>query len=254
MRKITHLGLFEGIGGFMLAAKEVGWDSLAWVEKDSFCQKVLRKNFKNSIGHEDIKEFNGKEWEGKIDVITGGFPCQPFSVAGRRGGKNDDRFLWGEMFRVIREVKPTFVVGENVAGLVSMENGQTLSSILSDLESEGYKVQSFIIPACAVQAPHRRDRIWIVAYASSKRLQRGKLNGTFNKERNGEKSFRPTSELYKTSWEEGWYEVASKFCRVDDGIPSELDKNKSNRLKALGNSIVPDVAFEVFKCIEIILI
>lgn len=173
------LDLFAGIGGFSLAAHRMGWETIAFVEWDDFCQKVLKKNFPNVPVYGDIKEFDGTQYNGTVDLVCGGFPCQPFSTAGRRKGKNDDRYLWKEMRRVIREVQPAWVVGENVAGIISMDDGRVLEEILSDLEGEGYAVQPVIIPAAALGAPHRRDRIWIIANScnSSNRGNAGKLSG-----------------------------------------------------------------------------
>lgn len=161
---MKHLSLFNGIGGFQLAAHWVGWNNVAHVEIDDWCNKVVAQHFPNSKCFTDIKDFNGKEYEGAIDIISGGFPCQPFSTAGKRKGEEDDRNLWPEYLRIIQEVKPAYVVGENVAGLLSMENGKTLEGIFTDLESEGYTVEPFIIPAAGVGAWHRRDRVWIVGY------------------------------------------------------------------------------------------
>ena len=144
---LSHGSLFSGIGGFDLAASWMGWNNIFQCEKDEWCRKVLAKNFPNTKRFEDIKEFNAKEYYGTVDVISGGFPCQPFSTAGRRKGETDDRYLWPEMLRIIGEVKPTFVVGENVAGLLSMENGKTLDKICLDLENEGYQIELFVIPA-----------------------------------------------------------------------------------------------------------
>lgn len=147
-----------------MAAEWMGWENVFQVEWDDYCQKVLAKNFPNVKRYGDIKEFKGEA--GSVDILTGGFPCQPFSHAGKRKGESDDRYLWPEYLRIIREIKPSYVVGENVAGLISMEDGKTLEGIFTDLEGEGYTVESFIIPACGVGAWHRRDRIWILAYTS----------------------------------------------------------------------------------------
>lgn len=160
---MKHGSLFSGIGGFDLAAARMGWDNVFQVEIDPFCRSVLQKNFPNAKRYTDIKHFDGSDFAGKIDIISGGFPCQPFSVAGQRKGQTDDRALWGEMLRVIREIRPAWVVGENVAGIISME----LDTVLADLEGIGYTCQAFVIPACAVNALHRRDRVWIVANSQS---------------------------------------------------------------------------------------
>ena len=160
---MRHGSLFSGIGGFDLAASRMGWDNVFQVEIDPFCQRVLKKNFPNAQRFKDIRQFDPGDFAGKIDIISGGFPCQPFSVAGQRRGKNDDRALWGEMLRVVRTIRPAWVVGENVAGIVSME----LDTVLADMEGIGYTCQAFVVPACAVNALHRRARVWIVAHAES---------------------------------------------------------------------------------------
>ena len=162
---MTHGSLFSGIGGFDLAAKRVGWQNIFAVEKDKWCRELLNLRFPTSQIFQDIKDFSGHEFYGKIDVISGGFPCQPFSVAGKQKGKSDDRYLWKEMLRIIQEIRPTWVVGENVAGIIKL----ALDEVLSDLEDCGYSTETFIIPACSVGAPHRRDRIWIVAHSGSQR-------------------------------------------------------------------------------------
>lgn len=159
---MKHLSLFSGIGGFDLASQWVGWNNIAQVEKDEWCRKVLAKNFPSSKQFADIKDFDGKEYSNQIDIISGGFPCQPFSVAGQRKGKEDDRYLWQEMLRVITTIKPPFVVGENVTGII----GMALDTVLSDLEAQNYITETFIIPACGKNTWHRRDRVWIVAYTN----------------------------------------------------------------------------------------
>lgn len=163
----TVLDLFSGIGGFSLGLERAGMQTIAFCENDSFCQKVLRKHWPNLPIHENIEELDGRQYRGTVDLVCGGFPCQPFSVAGKRGGKDDDRALWPEMLRVIREVEPAWAIGENVSGIIHME----LDNVLSDLEGAGYSCQSFVIPACGVDAQHKRDRVWIIAshaYCSSR--------------------------------------------------------------------------------------
>ena len=158
---MKHIDLFSGIGGFALAASWVWPDHeiVTFCEKDKYCQKILKKHWPDAPICEDIYELKGQ----RCDLITGGFPCQPFSTAGKQRGTDDDRYLWPEMLRIIREAKPTWVVGENVPGII----GMALDQVLIDLEMEGYACQCFIIPACGVDAPHRRDRAWIVAHATS---------------------------------------------------------------------------------------
>ena len=162
---MTHGSLFSGIGGFDLAAEWMGWQNIFHCEIGEFPRKILKHHFSNSICYEDIKKTDFTKHRGEIDIISGGFPCQPYSNAGKRRGKEDDRHLWPEMLRVIREVQPRFVVGENVSGLLTWNNGMVFHEIITDLENEGYETQAFLIPACATNAPHRRDRIWFVAYS-----------------------------------------------------------------------------------------
>jgi DNA (cytosine-5)-methyltransferase 1 len=173
---MKHLDLFSGIGGFALAASWVWPDHevVAFCDNEPFCQKVLNKHWPDVPVVDDIRKIKGEDY-GAVDIITGGFPCQPFSCAGKRGGEADDRYLWPEMLRVIREIRPTWVIGENVAGIINM----ALDQVCSDLEDADYAVQPFIIPACAVNAPHRRDRVWIVANRQRQgRIGRGGQCGT----------------------------------------------------------------------------
>lgn len=165
LRKMRHLDLFSGIGGFSVASESV-WGEVEHIfcDIEPFSQAILRKHWPNSKIYGDIKELKGKE-VGPVDLLTGGFPCQPFSSAGKRRGKEDDRHLWPEMLRVIRETAPRWIVGENVSGLLTWNGGLVLDEVFSDLEAEGYEVWAFVIPACAVGAPHRRDRVWIVAHS-----------------------------------------------------------------------------------------
>ena len=162
---MRHLGLFEGIGGFSLAARWMGWETVAWCEWNPFCQQALRYHFPEAEGFGDITKTDFTKYANKIDILTGGFPCQPYSLAGKRKGKDDERHLWPHMLRAIREVRPRWVVGENVFGLVNWNGGLVFEEVQADLEAEGYEVQPFILPACGVGAPHRRDRVWFVGYA-----------------------------------------------------------------------------------------
>lgn len=424
------LDLFSGIGGFSLAAHWMGWKTVAFVEKEKFCQKVLRKNFgatrveyeiEDATGYieinetwrycphcetwspafflewrdgcpdcgkpvadviteerkfyqhqastfvtgkiitakptpiyDDIFEFSGKPFRGRVDIVTGGFPCQPFSAAGKRKGRNDERHLFPEMLRVIREVQPRWVVAENVRGLLSIESGSVFAEVVASLEGEGFEVVTFCIPASAVEAPHRRDRLWIVAHANGLRkhsecreiqISNGKIseryddakpcnadihaavtkssgrskgggfvdsgNGEACGERSGQSSrsgrgnvanaerisgraglreagkvghghqlgngnrdaadagdtrlqgnelgealgegpgsSRPITKRFAN---EHWYEAAIRLCTLGDGLPGGLPRPKGwrvNALKAVGNSIVPQIAFEIFRAIE----
>lgn len=161
---MTHASLFSGIGGFDLAAEWAGWTNAFNCEIDSFCRKVLKYHFPDAEQYEDIKKSDFSKWRDRIDVLTGGFPCQPFSLAGKRKGTEDDRYLWPEMLGVIRTIQPRWAVGENVYGIVNWSDGMVFDTVCSDLEAAGYEVQPYIIPACGVGAPHRRDRCWFVAH------------------------------------------------------------------------------------------
>lgn len=187
---MTHASVFSGIGGAEIAADMNGIENLFHCEINPFGRQILDYWYPKAESYEDITKTDFTKWRGKVDILTGGFPCQPFSYAGRRGGADDDRYLWPEMCRVIREVRPTWFIGENVVGITTMvEQGETtemgneatlfqtgddvhryrleqtftIERICNDLEREGYSVQTFIIPACGVGAPHRRDRVWFVA-------------------------------------------------------------------------------------------
>lgn len=161
---MTHASLFSGIGGFDLAAEWAGWSNVFNCEIDPFCRRVLAYHFPNALQYEDIKTTDFRPLRGGVDVLTGGFPCQPFSLAGKRKGTDDNRYLWPEMLRAIRELAPRWVVGENVFGIVNWSDGLVFEQVCADLEDEGYEVQPYLIPACAVDAPHRRDRVWFVAH------------------------------------------------------------------------------------------
>jgi DNA (cytosine-5)-methyltransferase 1 len=165
--EMTHGSLFSGIGGFDLASEWIGWQNLFHCEWNEFGQKVLKHYWPNAELFTDIKKSNFTKYANKIDVLTGGFPCQPYSSAGKRLGKEDDRHLWPEMLRAIREIQPSYVVGENVRGLTNWNGGLVFDEVQADLEAEGYEVLPFLLPACAVNAPHRRDRIWFIAYSTS---------------------------------------------------------------------------------------
>jgi len=308
---MKHGSLFSGIGGFDLASQWTGWENVFQVEIDDYCQRLLKQHFPNVNRYRDVREFDGTKYRGAIDIISGGFPCQPFSVAGKRKGKEDDRHLWPEMLRVIKEIRPAWIVGENVTGII----GMVLEQVLSDLEGAGYNTETFIIPACAVGALHKRDRLWIVAHANGKRwkdeqkenrqllcdrIRNGKTqeqkgefiecgtieHGTIlsdtksiRREQSGHSRKRRTGfensssndgrtlpntngtgreELDATTITEGqrfntrnaiegrsYWQVEPAVGRVADGIPNRVD-----RIKGLGNAIVPQVAYEIFKAID----
>jgi DNA (cytosine-5)-methyltransferase 1 len=178
----THGSLFSGIGGFDLAAEWMGWENIFHCEWNAFGQKVLKHYWPNAISYEDITSTDFTIHRGRIDILTGGFPCQPYSAAGKRLGKEDDRHLWPEMLRAIREIQPMYVVGENVRGLTNWNGGVVFDEVQADLEAQGYEVLPFLLPACAVNAPHRRDRIWFVAKDTNQ-------NGWRSEQRKKESSF-----------------------------------------------------------------
>lgn len=163
---MRHGSLFSGIGGFDLAAEWMGWENVFHCEWNKFGQQVLHYYWPKAICYEDITKTDFSIHRGTIDIISGGFPCQPYSSAGKRLGKEDERHLWPQMLRAIREIQPSWVVGENVRGLTNWNGGMVFDEVQSDLEAEGYEVTPFLLPACAVNAPHRRDRIWFVAYCN----------------------------------------------------------------------------------------
>lgn len=244
---MRHLDLFSGIGGFALAARWAGIETVAFCEIEEFPRKVLNKNFPGVKIHHDIRDLDGKEYEG-IDLITGGYPCQPFSTAGKRRGADDPRHLWPEMFRVIRQARPTWIVCENVAGHVSMG----LDAVLSDMENAGYSGQPIIIPACAKDAPHERKRVWIIFHADSV-----DASGI-------ERPSRQDFQIEKREITESQQAGFNRFVKLEsraitprpatytgalrelDGIPHRVD-----RLKALGNAIVPQVAYEIMRAIKL---
>jgi DNA (cytosine-5)-methyltransferase 1 len=310
MVKLQLLDLFSGIGGFSLGLESTGYfQTIAFVEKDKFCRQVLQKNFNNIPIEEDIRNVRGSNYA--ADVITGGFPCQPFSVAGKRKGTDDDRYLWDETIRVVAECKPRWFIGENVEGLININNGMVLRQVQTDLEEQGFQVQCIVIPASGIGAWHQRKRIWIVAYShnnGSYRSQRNETEQSCNKQEDrlsfrddkdvpntessrcgrwsckkcsvGEWSFLPReqqgcemgSEIKGCSGDvpntndkrlqrfnseqitpkqklrftsnkndersKTWWQTQSEFCGVPNGISYELDKDRSSRIKALGNSIV----------------
>ena len=359
--KLRTLDLFSGIGGFSLGLESTGFfETIGFVEKDKFCQKVLKKHWSNINIEEDIRNVKGEKYA--AEVITGGFPCQPFSVAGKRKSTADDRYLWDEMLRVIRETKPRWVIGENVEGIVNINEGMVLRQVLNDLENEGFKSQCIIIPASGIGAWHQRKRIWIIANSSCQRsssqsigehreldkeIKRKKEtrnqstlctssscsdvpntnnNGSYRSQGNatkqssneqkdrlsfgddkdvpntessrcgrwsckkcsvGEWSFLPReqerckvgSEVERCSGnvsnsndkrsqrfnskssiqkqklgftsnknDEGrktWWQTQSTICGTVDGLSYKLDKDRTNRIKSLGNSIVPQIARQI---------
>lgn len=290
---MRHGSLFSGIGGFDLAAQWMGWENVFHCEWNEFGRKILNHHFPEADSFEDITMTDFRKYEGTIDIISGGFPCQPFSLAGKRKGKDDERYLWHEMLRAIQEIKPQFVIAENVYGITNIDGGLVFEKVCIDLETEGYEVQAFVIPACAKDAPHRRDRVWFVAYRKDvrcdwtkttgrerqehKQNERTKLRSTSNANggersssntsdtrlqgseeegnlrKSGEKRNELTTRPLRSSWEE--FPIESPLCRRDDGLSERLDgitfpKWRRESIKAYGNAIVPQVAFEIFNALS----
>lgn len=336
---MTHASLFSGIGAAELAAVWMGWTNLFHCEVDGFCNKILDYWFNDSIAYGDIRKTDFRPWRGKVDVLSGGFPCQPFSFAGRRKGTEDDRYLFPEMLRAVSEIRPTWVVGENVAGLITMVHpgseakvaaegdmfGEShlyrknqhyvLYDIIRSLECVEYEVQPFVIPACAVGAPHRRDRIWIVAHRTDTRSEnqqkrtvvadtvgttphadcsgRGERHNSlqsdisdgmsgsesngiewnashtdcdrqgngackplFWKECKGPADIGPSckGDYPQERWRD--FPTVSPVCSRHDGLPFDVDRLtvpypgwRAQSVKAYGNSMVPQVMFEIFSAI-----
>lgn len=250
------ISLFTGIGGLDLAAESLGIKVVDMVEKCEWCQSVLKNRFSSSV-YSDIVEYSPNQ---KVDLVFGGFPCQPFSVAGARKGDKDERYLWGEMLRVIRESNPRWVVGENVKGLLT----SGIERIQSDLEQEGYKVWVHLLSASSVGAIHQRERLFIVGYKAG-----GQATNTTSNGRNGCEELtgdtqvndwtaegqnqvkRPEgcgslrSILRFSEYQKEWGAVPS-ILRVDDGVSRKLDKL---RIKALGNAVSPQQAKVIFNAV-----
>ena len=263
--EIRVLDLFSGIGGFSLGLEWAGpFRTVAFCEQDKFCQKVLAKHWPDVPCHDDIRTLKGSD-VGPVELICGGYPCQPFSHAGKREGTDDDRHLWPEMYRLVAAVRPRWVIAENVAGHVNMG----LDSVLSDLEGEGYTCWPLIIPACAVDAPHRRDRVWIVANAAVAGGEtcgghgvgvghgscgdEGQLEGSRRQEHVPDADITGRSEqrgAKSARTEQPAAQRGSRWLpepdvgRVAHGIPRRVD-----RLRGLGNSVVPQVVAEIGKAI-----
>lgn len=309
MRQLTHLSLFSGIGGLDLAAERAGFRTVGQCEFADYPYQVLCRHWPDVPKWRDICTLSGGDFCDRtglrtVDVLSGGFPCQPFSVAGKRRGTEDDRYLWPEMLRVIKELRPAWVVGENVAGIINM----ALDQVLSDLEAQGYETRTFVIPACGVDAPHRRDRVAIISYNNAirrsvrgserKRIYRDKTRNetdsggsdvadaeriglrknsnqsAYNEKRDGQAYgkkrktklceagcgssdvsnpagtgfqnrtsgafFRPEEE--QKPERSDWWPIEPDVGRVAHGIPHRVD-----RLRCLGNAVVPAQFYPIFK-------
>ena len=279
--KLKHLDLFSGIGGFSLGLESTGgFETVAFCDYDSYCQKVLRKHWPWVTIYDDVKELNSERLEAnghtKIDIITGGYPCQPFSIAGRQKGEQDPRHVWPEYFRLIQELRPTWVIGENVAGHIKLG----LDTVLENLESEGYSARAFSISASSVGAVHQRERVWIVAHSGCSQrpwsffgnqdedetregdAYQFERSGSTSKvdvadsESSGRNEFKADSEHSESASQEiprdrgsvsrgsAWWSVEPDVGRVAHGVPKRVD-----RLKSLGNSLIPHIPYYIGKSI-----
>lgn len=252
---MRHGSLFSGIGGFDLAAEWVGWENVFHCEWNEFGQKVLKYYWPNAESFTDITKTNFSKYENKIDILTGGFPCQPFSSAGKRRGKEDERHLWPEMLRAIREIRPRWIVGENVFGLINWSAGLVFHEVQTDLEASGYEVQPYVLPAAAVNAPHRRDRIWFVAHTlckgysrpTSTRIEEDERRKIYNENR------KHTGKNQGNNWSD--WPTEPYVLYGNNGVSIGLDnktfpKIRRESIKAAGNAIVPQVALQIFKAIN----
>jgi DNA (cytosine-5)-methyltransferase 1 len=285
--QMRHGSLFSGIGGFDLAAEWMGWENVFHCEWNAFGQRVLKHYWPNAESFNDITKTDFTKYANKIDILTGGFPCQPYSSAGKRLGKEDERHLWPEMLRAIREISPSFVVGENVRGLTNWNGGLVFEEVCAELENLGYQVAPVIIPACGVGAPHRRERIWFVAYVNGpeqrnnarannreaeKVWRQNKSNVSRELSSDGIAIYAKSKRFQESSKRREMERIRSKFtgkrtnwnqfptqspvCSGNDGISGELDgitfpKWRNESIKAYGNAIVPQVAYQIFKALEL---
>lgn len=287
---MKHGSLFSGIGGFDLAASWMNWQNVFHCEYNTFCQQILKYYWPNAESYSDITKSDFTKYANSIDILTGGFPCQPYSQAGKRRGKEDERHLWPSMLRAIREIRPRWILGENVYGIITWSKGLVFHEIQTDLEVEGYEVFPYVLPACSVNAPHRRDRVWFVAHSNRNGFHRlncenekhtGKsginaLSNTFQsindgivtdaggvgqqgQRRTGNEICKETFRDWKASWfnNDGTWPTQSPICNGNDGFSSRLDTTTiskkdwiENSLSAGGNAIVPQVALQIFKAIE----
>jgi DNA (cytosine-5)-methyltransferase 1 len=285
---LRHLDLFSGLGGFSLGLEATGgFETVAFCDIEKFSRKVLKKHWPNVKQYKDIKELTYEQIKedtlAPIDIITGGYPCQPFSVAGSQRGEKDKRHLWPDMFRIVKECKPTWVIGENVSGHIKLG----LDTVLQDLESEGYSVRAFSISASSIGANHQRERVWIIAHSNMENTRQhgGRIESTWNTEsfgsrtseetersanssqingsgegassmaessdtnsqglqgRRSEQQLRKDETERPTSWD-SWWEFEPNVGRVANGIPNRVD-----RLKGLGNSLVPAIPYAIGRAI-----
>lgn len=291
---MTHLSLFAGVGGIDLAAHWAGFRTIQFVEREPFCQRVLAKNFPGIPIHDDVTTFDATGLRGRVTLLSGGFPCQPFSLAGKQRGKEDDRFLWPQMLRIAAQCRPAWFLGENVPGLIAL----ALDDCLTSLESLGYAARTLVVPACGVGALHRRERVFIIAKdiadpencgrderesscitiggkgearashsnptltdPDSERRddgigdwQRGSVCNKAEREHSeddtqrNERDSRTSSNHYFERTDD-WALLESRVGRTIDGVSRRMDKHHRDRLKALGNAVVPQQCLPILQAI-----
>lgn len=286
---MTHGSLFSGIGGFDLAAEWMGWENKFQCEWNEFAQKILKYYWPEAEIFVDITKTDFTTYANRIDILTGGFPCQPFSTAGNQKGTEDNRYLWPEMLRAIREIQPTWVVGENVRGIVTWNEGLVFDKVQTDLEIEGYEVTPFLLPACGINADHLRYRTWFVAHSDrfrchkldlfSKQSRRAETISTSeirstinrkelvlsNSERIGQSrsggAFKSSGPAEAENWEASWSNINGGWptqpmlCNGVNGLSGKLDGIAfsdwcKGSLEGAGNAIVPQLALQIFKAIH----
>jgi len=245
-RKLTHGSLFSGVGGFDLAAQWMGWENVFHCEWNEPASDILKKQWPKAISYHDITTTDFSVHRGQIDIITGGFPCQPFSMAGKRKGQADDRYLWPAMLRAITEIAPRYVVAENVYGLLNIDRGYTVEVVCSDLESIGYeKPLIFDCTADSFGLSTMERHIWIVTASVDQRCQRS-LQGADQDKRDSERLLQRGYQGACNRWDIS----ETEFQRVGERVSGRLDKAEKQRLIQMGNAIPPNVAYEIFKAIN----
>lgn len=238
---MKHGSLFNGVGGFQLAAEWMGWENSFSCEIDEFCNKVTKYYWPNCKQYGDIRKTDFTIWRGLIDILTGGFPCQPFSNSGEGLGEADERYLFEEMLRAAREIKPGFILAENVSAITSRKFEDVFEYICSSLENEGYKVQPIIIPATSVEADHERYRVWIAAYSNGFRFSgQGNVLGQVQPTKIGN---RETSRFVDFFQKNSMPFMCDSHYGLSRGLAHQA-------IHAGGNAIVPHIAYELFRAFE----
>jgi DNA-cytosine methyltransferase len=241
---MTHASLFSGIGGFDLAAEWAGWTNLFNCEIDPFCQKVLKYHFPNAEQYADIRTTDFTVWRGRVDVLTGGFPCQPFSTSGKRRGTEDDRYMWPEMLRAIQQIKPEWVVPENVCGIINWSGGLVFEQVCADLEAEGYDVLPLVLPVAGVDGWIERQRVFFVAHAKSSRLPSTPIQQEASVVSQSKCYFEWASLQTIISHD---FRSESNKHGIIDGIPVGLDECS---IHAYGNAVSPFLVYQIFQTID----